>query len=268
MKNRILATGILWSLVIVLPLLLGNWGAFLLIAVFGTGALIELLTLLRLAGRPIDRDIAIPSFVAILLAMIFLPPWIIPPVAIIFAILSATLIACVLKSELGNFSALVLPTVGAVTLMILPFGAMTLMIHESGAFLLIWVLAVTKFGDVGALLTGMWLGKHKMAPAYSPKKTWEGFAGGLLLSVVVSVVFVLLAKAHLPVELTLVHAGWMAILISAAGVLGDLMESIFKREADVKDAGSIIPGIGGFFDLTDSMTLAFPVAYFLVWIIL
>jgi phosphatidate cytidylyltransferase len=268
MKNRILATAILWSLAIGLPLLLGNWGAFLLIAVFGTGAFVELLNLLRLAGRPLDREIAIPAFSLLLLAVILVPPWMVPPVAILFVGFCAILVACLLKSALGTFTEVALPTLGAVAFMLLPFMAMVLMVHESGLLLLIWVVAVTKFGDVGALLTGMWLGKHKMAPAFSPKKTWEGFAGGIALSVAISVAFSMLAAEWLPDGLTPLHAAWTAVFISAAGVLGDLTESVFKREAKVKDSGTMIRGIGGFFDLVDSMTLAFPVAYFLIWIII
>ncbi|MEX0326662.1 MAG: phosphatidate cytidylyltransferase, partial [Puniceicoccaceae bacterium] len=132
----------------------------------------------------------------------------------------------------------------------------------------IWVVAVTKFGDVGALLTGMWIGKHRMAPAYSPKKTWEGLAGGVVLSILVSIGFVLLFEQWLPDSLTLVNAAWMALFITLAGVLADLSESAFKREAKVKDSGNMIPGIGGFLDLSDSMMLAFPVAYFLIWLVI
>jgi phosphatidate cytidylyltransferase len=268
MKNRMLATAILWSLAIILPLLLGNWGAFILIVVFGIGAFVELLNLLRLAGRPLDREIAIPAFSVLLLAIVLVPPWFMPPVAILFIGLCATVVACLLKGPLGSFTEIALPTVGAVVFMLLPFVAVVLLVHESGLLLLIWVVAVTKFGDVGALLTGIWIGKHKMAPAFSPKKTWEGFAGGIVLSVAVSVGFVILAAEWLPDGLTIVHAAWTAVFISTAGVLGDLIESVFKREAKVKDSGKMIPGIGGFFDLVDSMTLAFPVAYFLIWIVL
>jgi phosphatidate cytidylyltransferase len=141
------------------------------------------------------------------------------------------------------------------------------MIHETGLILPVWVVAVTKFGDVGALLTGMSIGKHRMAPAYSPKKTWEGLAGGILLSIAVSIAFVLWFGEWLPEGLTVLHAAWMAFFITLSGVLADLIESAFKREAKVKDSGGLVPGIGGFLDLTDSLLLAFPVAYFLVWLI-
>ena len=72
----------------------------------------------------------------------------------------------------------------------------------------------------------------------------------------------------MPESLSLFEAAWMALLITIAGVLADLTESAFKREAKVKDSGTIIPGIGGFLDLSDSMMLAFPVAYFLTWLII
>lgn len=267
MRNRILATNILWILVILLPWLLGQWGAFLIIAVFGIGSFIELLALLRKAGQPSDPSIGIPAFAVLLLAMILLPPWIIPPFAILMIGLSATVTACLLKAGIGSFGSVAVTNVGAIAIMLLPFGSATLMIHESGMVLPIWILAVAKFGDVGALLTGSWLGRHRMAPAFSPNKTWEGFAGGILFSVIVSVGFVFFGKAWLPAELTPFHAAWAAVFISIAGVFGDLLESAFKREANVKDSGRVIPGIGGFLDLTDSTMLAFPVAYFIIWLI-
>jgi phosphatidate cytidylyltransferase len=114
----------------------------------------------------------------------------------------------------------------------------------------------------------MWIGKHRMAPAYSPKKTWEGLAGGIVLSILVSIAFVHWLGPWMPENLTLVHAAWMALLITLSGVLADLIESAYKREAKVKDSGSLIPGIGGFLDLSDSMLLAFPVAYFLTWLVI
>lgn len=267
MKQRILATSLLWILVIILPWLLGNWGGFLLIAVFGMGALLELLFLLDRARQPVDRTIAIPAFAVLLLSLVFVPPWLLPPFALIVLLFTGAVAACLFKAGIGSFSATVMPTLGAVALLMLPFGAATLMIHESGLILPIWVLAVTKFGDVGALLTGMWLGRHKLAPALSPRKTWEGLGGGILFSVLVSIGFVLFGGQWLPDGLTPIHAAWAAIFISLAGVVGDLAESAFKREAGVKDSGAIIPGIGGFLDLTDSLTLAFPVAYFLTWLI-
>ncbi|HSH09852.1 MAG TPA: phosphatidate cytidylyltransferase [Oceanipulchritudo sp.] len=266
MKNRILATIALWSILILLPYLLGKWGGFIIVAFFGMGSFIELMDLMRKAGRPVDRTVALPAFALMLLAFMLIPPMALPPFAIICFFLAAILIACLLNASVGTFTATAIPTLGSVFMLALPFVAATLLIHESGLVLTVWIIAVAKFGDVGALLTGMWLGKHRMAPAYSPKKTWEGLGGGIVLSIVVSVLFVYGFRSYLPAGLTLFNAGWMAFFITVAGVLADLMESAFKREANVKDSGRMIPGIGGFMDLTDSLLLAFPVGYFLIWL--
>ena len=267
MKNRILATVVLWGLVIGLPYLAGNWGAFVLIAFFGMGSFIELLDLTSRAGRPVDRTVALVAFGLLLAGFMIMPPWAIPPFALVSIIFAGTMIACLLNSNVGTFTATAPSTVGNVFILGIPMCAAVLMIHETGLILPVWVVAVAKFGDVGALLTGMSIGKHRMAPAYSPKKTWEGLAGGTLLSIAVSVAFVLWFGELLPEGLTVLHAAWMAFFITLSGVLADLIESAFKREAKVKDSGSLIPGIGGFLDLTDSLLLAFPVAYFLVWLI-
>lgn len=268
MTNRIFATSILWALVILLPLAIGDWGAFLLIAIFGFGAYLELVELVRRSGCEADIIIGSSAFGGLLLAMIFIPPWFLPPIALVMPFLCGVVIACLLKFGADGFTRALLPTLGTVILMFLPFGTITLLIHESGLILAIWVVAITKFGDVGALLTGLWVGRHRMSPGISPNKTWEGLTGGLALSVLVGVVFVLIGEPWMPDTLTPLHAAWIALLVSISGVLGDLGESALKREAGTKDSGRAIPGIGGFFDLTDSMLLAFPVAYSLTWIVI
>ena len=268
MKNRILASLVLWSLAILLPWFLGKWGAFILIGIFATGSYLELLDLLGRAGRPVDRLVGLVAFVLLLLSFMVLPPWLIPPMALVSIIFVGMMIACLLTADVGAFTAIAPSTVGSVFIIGLPFSIGILMFHQTGLVLPIWVIAVAKFGDVGGLLTGMWIGKHRMAPAYSPKKTWAGLAGGIVLSILVSIGFVFWLGKYMPENLTLFHAAWMALLITISGVLADLMESACKREAKVKDSGSFIPGIGGFLDLSDSMILAFPVAYFLTWLII
>lgn len=266
MKKRILATLILWTLIIVLPYYLGKIGAFILIGVFAVGSFYELLDLMHRAGRPVDRVVAIVAYTCLLLGMMVFPSSAMLPFAIIALVFSGTMIASLLNSDVGTFSATATPTIGSVFMLGIPFGSAILMVHEFPMMLTVWVIAVAKFGDVGALLTGMWLGKHRMAPAYSPKKTWEGMAGGVVLSILVSVGFVAIFHDHLPKTLTLSLAPVLALFITLSGVMSDLIESAYKREAKVKDSGNIIPGIGGILDLTDSIILAFPVAYFLTWL--
>ncbi len=270
MKDRILATLVLWTLILGLPYLLGDAGAFILLAVFGTGTFVEFSWLLRRSGYPLDRGFAIVAFTLLLSAVILIPPWSIPPFALLCLGLVLTAVAGLLLSSSGEITPRTLATTGSVFFLLIPFGSAILIIHEreTGIVLLVWIIAVTKFADVGALLTGLWLGRNKLSPILSPNKTWEGLGGGILFAVLVSVLFVLFFSSWLPESMTLGGAAWKAVFIALAGVCGDLLESAFKREANVKDAGVAIPGIGGFFDLTDSLLLAFPVGYALIWVFL
>lgn len=129
--------------------------------------------------------------------------------------------------------------------------------------LCLWVVAVSKFCDVGALLTGLAIGRHKMAPSISPKKTWEGAVGGVLISAGVGAAIAYFAADYFPVEMTPPVAALIAAPLAIVTIISDLIESAVKRRADTKDAGALIPGIGGAFDLTDSLILTAPVAYFI-----
>lgn len=129
-----------------------------------------------------------------------------------------------------------------------------------GKFYVLHFILVTKFSDLGAYVTGSLFGKHKMIPRISPGKTWEGFAGAIVISTLISIGFAALAKEKLP-ELTMLHATVLGIILSSTAVIGDLIESLFKREAGVKDSGSLFPGIGGILDLMDSLLFNAPLMY-------
>lgn len=129
-----------------------------------------------------------------------------------------------------------------------------------GTWYVLFFILVTKASDVGAYLLGSLIGKHKMIPRVSPGKTWEGFAGALLMSTGVSVLFASLAGAHL-VGMKIMHAVVLGLVLGSAAVIGDLIESIFKREAGVKDSGGFFPGIGGILDLLDSLLFNAPLMY-------
>jgi phosphatidate cytidylyltransferase len=129
-----------------------------------------------------------------------------------------------------------------------------------GRFYLIYFLVVTKFSDTGAYVLGSLFGKHKVIPRISPGKTWEGIGGAVLASTLASITFVWLAPTRLA-ELNLVHAVILGILLSLTAVIGDLIESLFKREAGVKDSGNWFPGIGGILDLVDSLLFNAPLMY-------
>lgn len=130
----------------------------------------------------------------------------------------------------------------------------------SGHVYLFYFIAITKFSDLGAYAVGSLIGKHKMIPRISPGKTWEGFTGAILTSTLLSLLFLKLAGKHLQ-GLTPLHAIILGVLLSASAVVGDLIESLFKREAGVKDSGRFFPGIGGMLDLMDSLLFNAPLMY-------
>jgi phosphatidate cytidylyltransferase len=137
-------------------------------------------------------------------------------------------------------------------------------ITADGRLLLcLWLIAVAKFCDVGALLTGMAFGRHQLAPQISPKKTWEGAIGGVLVSMGVGALVAWLGRGQLPPHMTPLVAALIAAPIALVAIVSDLVESIIKRHAALKDSGGAIPGIGGVFDLSDSLLLAGPLGYFL-----
>ena len=133
---------------------------------------------------------------------------------------------------------------------------------QTGLALFLWVIAVSKFCDVGALLLGTAFGKHRMAPVISPKKSWEGAIGGLFVSALVGAGIAVGAHGYLPETFTPLLAAFLALPIGALGIVADLVESIIKRRATIKDSGATIPGIGGMFDVTDSLILTAPAAFF------
>jgi phosphatidate cytidylyltransferase len=117
---------------------------------------------------------------------------------------------------------------------------------------------VPKCCDIGAYFTGRFLGRHRMAPVLSPKKTWEGAAGGLAASVAVAVGINRLGPV-------LTQGLWaevgFGLSVGAAGMLGDLAESLIKRDFQHKDASQVVPGFGGVLDVVDSIVFAAPVSY-------
>jgi len=116
--------------------------------------------------------------------------------------------------------------------------------------------------DVFAYLVGSTVGRHKMAPRISPNKSWEGFAAGTVFTIAVWVAVYFVASTGLSLT-TLILVG---IVASIAAVIGDLAESRLKREAGVKDSGSVLPGHGGFLDRFDSLTLVSIVTYYMLLI--
>ncbi len=137
--------------------------------------------------------------------------------------------------------------------------------------LILYLVVVVKFSDIGAYFIGSMLGRHKLFPRISPGKTWEGLAGGLLTGIAASVLF---ARFACPagqeagtvlfgrLTLHMADAWFLGAFLAAVGVLGDLVESLLKRSAGMKDSGCLFPGMGGILDVLDSLLFAAPALYF------
>lgn len=123
----------------------------------------------------------------------------------------------------------------------------------------------TTFGsDTAAYFTGRAIGRHRLAPQISPGKTWEGFIGGVLGAIIVSLLFTLPTVLSLPLNYG--QAIFLGLLVSIMGQLGDLVESLLKRNMGVKDSGRLIPGHGGALDRIDSVVFAgIVVYYYVIW---
>ncbi|HEX7191304.1 MAG TPA: phosphatidate cytidylyltransferase [Thermoanaerobaculia bacterium] len=126
-----------------------------------------------------------------------------------------------------------------------------------GPKLVFFLLVVVWLGDAGAYYTGKAFGRHKLSPRISPKKTVEGLIGGIASSIIAAIV---IHFTFFP-EFQLLHAVIAGVILSSCGVVGDLAESLWKRSADVKDSGTLIPGHGGFLDRFDSVFFTAPILY-------
>lgn len=143
------------------------------------------------------------------------------------------------------------------------------LVGNTGAYLLLWLLAVSKFTDMGAYIVGSMIGRHKMIPHISPGKTWEGFGGALLFAQLAACGLYAAFPQHLHFLLGWGHVVFLGLLLAVLAVIGDLAESVVKRALNAKDSGNMLPGIGGSLDLIDSLCFTAPALYFyLKWVLL
>jgi phosphatidate cytidylyltransferase len=271
--KRITSTVVLWLLVFAVLWFFRTNGALVVIVGISVLTLRELYALMAAAGNAPFAGLGL-----VFGGLITLAPWtearygiaahpLIALAAVVFSIrmllerapekrvesLSSTLFGLVYVSVLLQYLVRIVTPVAGDT--IAPDGRLVLCL---------WVVAVAKFCDVGALLTGMAVGRHPMAPLTSPKKTWEGAFGGVAVSMGVGALVAWLGRGVLPPSMTPLRAALLAAPVAAVAIVSDLVESVIKRRAALKDSGGGVPGIGGIFDLSDSLILAAPVAYVLL----
>lgn len=180
------------------------------------------------------------------LAFVIVRQMFIPPVDQAMRSVAATMLGILYIAWLFNF----------LNKLLLVFG------FEEGRWLIFYLALVVKLTDVGAFFIGSRLGGPKFFPSISPAKTWSGVLGGLATGIAFSLLGLYLMQskmAHL--SFNWVDALVLGFLLSATGIIGDLIESMLKRSSGVKDSGHIIQGMGGFLDVVDSLIFAAPVLY-------
>ena len=155
------------------------------------------------------------------------------------------------SSRVGSLAAAV-----AGVLVLVPAWLALVVLHEHAPQLVLLLVLLVVAADVGAYFGGRKFGRHKLAPAVSPGKTWEGVAGGMVAAILMA------AAGIFWLKLTPLPFFALSALVVVASIVGDLTESMFKRHAGLKDSGSLLPGHGGVLDRVDSVTAAAP--FFLV----
>ena len=157
-------------------------------------------------------------------------------------------------------------TVATAGYIALGFGLLLLLRRDHSAWWIFGVIAIVKMCDTGAFFIGCNLGKRKLVPWISPAKSWEGLIGGLVTASLTAVGLAAANNHWLLDEPTipLLYAAFLGILFGLLGQLGDLLMSVFKRDSGIKDASSVLPGLGGVLDVLDSLLIVSPIAYWLL----
>ncbi|MBC7772679.1 MAG: phosphatidate cytidylyltransferase [Pyrinomonadaceae bacterium] len=238
------------------------------------GATLELKRILRACGVLTSRRVLLAASISGLLV-----PWLVSPgvnpltaVALTASVATGVLVSALLWHARTRTPRGAAAAGGAALLSFvylgLMFGFILALRREHSAWVVLGVLVVTKSCDIGAFFTGTLIGKHKLIPWLSPGKTWEGLVGGIIVAAGMGAFAVWLlhlsdAGAAEPL-LTWQHGALFGGLFAFIGQAGDLMASMLKRDAGIKDSGAVLPGFGGVLDIIDSLLPVAPLAYWLL----
>ena len=272
-KNLLVRTisGTVLFWLVVGALFWSKWSAGALFAVVMVGGLVEFYRLCRRKGVEPMYSVGIATSLAIFgLAFAVFMQWGTPATettarlvlgALLYTMLIVpTTFVCELWRKSPTPIANIATTFMGVIYVALPMAALLfipqMLVGKWSAWAMLAFISIIWVNDVFAYLVGVTLGKHRLCVRISPKKSWEGFFGGLVGAVGAAVLF-----GHL-FEGNLFLWGGLGLVTALTGVAGDLVESLIKREVDVKDSGKMMPGHGGFLDRFDALYLAAPFALF------
>jgi phosphatidate cytidylyltransferase len=251
------AIGLLLGAVVIVTLLLGPTAFFCLILAAVLIAQLELYAVLRKAGYAPVTVVGVACGLALMIATYArggpgLALGVVLPVPLLLVWAMTVSPARVVKAVSSTYFGIVYGPA------LVGFGLLLLR-GRDGLVLLPTVVGMAAVNDSGGYLVGRKFGKHPMAPKKSPKKSWEGLVAGTIVTIGLSVA--VLPLVH-PFDALL--ALKLAAVVCIAAPVGDLAESLVKRDLGVKDMGSLIPGHGGFFDRIDGIIFSVPVAYFVL----
>lgn len=228
-----------------------------------TVALIAVLAMYEFVALGKAKGYDVPTVLCIAIMLVIIGAFIIDDLSVELGMFAALLIIpasyVVTKKSLENSLPSSAIAVLATTYVGMLSGSLIRLHNDfpEGYKLVFFLLLVVWLGDTGAYYVGKQFGKHKLSPRISPKKTIEGLVGGISASIIAAVVIHFTFFPKFP----LLHAVIAGVLLSIAGVIGDLAESMWKRSAAVKDSGTLIPGHGGFLDRFDSILFTAPILY-------
>lgn len=265
MKTRAI-TGIIFILVMLASLLSGAYvfvGFYIFLSLM---CLVEFFTLVKTTGLRPHKTIGYVAALLIFCSVVgryfvdYESKWLLVNIPLLFGIFIRELYK---KSTLPfsniayTFLGLIYAVVPFIFYVSLAFISGTYNVHLAlGFFLMLWA------NDTGAYLFGVKLGKRRLFERHSPKKSWEGFFGGIFTSLLVAYLVSIFYTDY-----AIYHWLAMALMISCFGTLGDLVESMFKRSIDIKDSGKILPGHGGVLDRFDGLLLSAPVIFVYLYLI-
>ncbi|WP_078124081.1 phosphatidate cytidylyltransferase [Leptospira alexanderi] len=194
----------------------------------------------------------------------FIPPFDPVPVAFLFLFI-VTFTLQITRRPLDGAIFSVSSTFLGVFYIAVPLGHLLLLLGmKQGVYYIFFVSAVTFLTDAGAYFGGRWFGRHPAGLAISPKKTWEGYVTGIVIAIASIFIFNIIWEniTGIPASVRGLEVFWISAILSLVSVIGDLLESAMKRDAKIKDSGSLIPGHGGILDLADALLITIPVLYY------
>jgi phosphatidate cytidylyltransferase len=255
-------TGVLGAAAIITGICLSSWiyfGLFLFLIVVTLNEFYKLVAADEILS---ERVYGIASGVILFAITFFVekgelsPRWFL----LIFPVIAIVFIIKLYKAEKRPFTNVAFTLLGIVYVA-LPVSLLNFAAFREGKYrfeMILGTLLILWATDTGAYFAGTYLGKHKLFPRISPKKTWEGFAGGALLALIFAYGMSCYFDIMSTVEWLIV-----GVIIIVAGTFGDLVESLLKRSIEIKDSGNVLPGHGGFLDRFDGLLIAAPflVAY-------